>query len=54
MDMMLELNASATPTLKITPGGANFTVPGHVKVDVLEPNKTTQEAFVIGVVSSEI
>ena len=51
MAMVLGLNATAPPTLKVNPSTANFTIPGQVTVFVLDKNKTAQVAFVLGMVS---
>ena len=48
MAMMLELNATAPPTLKITPDGGNFTILGNVNVYVLPTNGSRQLAFIMG------
>ena len=51
MDMVLELLAIKPPVVEIVPKSANFSVPGHVNVYVLDSNKTTHLAFTLGVVS---
>ena len=51
MAMVLGLNATAPPTLKINPSTADFTIPGQVTVFVLDKNETAQVAFVLGTVS---
>ena len=51
MAMVLGLVGTAPPTLKVNPSTANFTIPGHVNVFVVDQNKTAETAFVLGMVS---
>lgn len=50
--MLLGLEAFKPPTVTIAPKSANFLVPGHVHVYVVDPKIGTQLAFILGTVSS--
>ena len=50
MPVILQLKSVKPPTVKVVPGSADLEGVGHVEVYVMNPNKTTELAFTIGVV----
>lgn len=51
MPMQLDLVSTKPPNLQITPEMANLTITGTMGADVIKPDKTIVNAFVLGVVS---
>lgn len=52
--MQLIVKAVKPPLVLVTPSDINITIPGSMVVQVIQPNKTMQEAFELGVVSPTI
>ena len=48
--MQLTLSAIKPPQTQITPSAINVTINSSVDVQILLPNKTIQDAFVLGLV----
>ena len=51
MGMEILLNATRPPVLQVIPSSANFTITGTLNVNVIQPNKTKVNAFILGLVS---
>lgn len=51
MAMQLDLISTQPPSLKVNPKTVNMTIIGNMEVDVIKPDKTVVNAFVLGVVS---
>lgn len=48
--MQLDLKSTKPPVLDIVPGSANFTLTGTMDANVVQPDNTIVNAFVLGLV----
>ncbi len=51
MEIQIYVNSTKQPWLKVTKNNANFTVTGTLRIDVVLPNNTKVNAFILGLVS---